>query len=113
MFLEVDGAKNLPLVCILCQLLNFFSPFILNIIVISNMIDLSDDAWHEHLLGEEIHKQAANHDEELMKTAQVSQESEDVRNLALIGIIELVGSNVDCNEITLTFDIVILIGFNI
>jgi len=48
-----------------------------------------------------------------MKTAQVSQESEDVRNLALIGIIELVGSNVDCNEITLTFDIVILIGFNV
>ena len=113
MLLEVHGAKNWPLVCILCMLINLFSRFILNILVISNMINLSDDAGHEHLLGEEINKKAANHDEELMKTAQVSQESEDVRNLALIGIIELVGSNVDCNEIPLAFDIVILIGFNI
>jgi hypothetical protein len=61
------------------------------------MIDLSDDTGHEHLLGEEIHNKTANHDEELLETTQVSQESKNVGDLALIGIIELVCADVHSN----------------
>lgn len=77
------------------------------------MIDLSDDTRNEHLLGEEIHNETSNHHEELLKTTKISQKCEDVRDLALIGIIELVCADIDGHYRPLAVFIVILIGFYI
>jgi hypothetical protein len=46
-----------------------------------------------------------------LKTTQVSQECEDVRDLAFVGIIELVGTDVDSNYEAFAVYIVILIRF--
>ena len=97
MCLEVSPAESWPVVCVLRLIFKFFSCFILNVLVIANVVYLSDDARHEHFLGEEIHKETSNHYEELLETTQVSQKCEDVSYLALIGIIELVGTDVDSN----------------
>ena len=66
----------------------------LNVFILANMIDLFDNASHEQFLREETDKQTAYHHEKLEETSQVSQESEDVRDLALIGIVEFVGTDV-------------------
>ena len=97
MCLEVPAAESWPILGVLCLIFKFFARFILNVLVIANVVYLSDDARHEHFLGEEIHKETSNHDEELLETTQVSQKCEDVRDLALIGIIELVCSDVHSN----------------
>ena len=67
------------------------------VFVLANMIYLFDNASHEQLLREESDKETTYHHEKLEKTSQVSQESEDVRDLTLIGIEELVGTNVHSN----------------
>ena len=98
MCLEVPAAKSRSIICVLRLLVfKFFARFVLNVFVLANVIDFPDDTRHEHLLGEEIHKKTANHDEELLETTQVSQKCEDIGNLALIGIIELVGADVHSN----------------
>lgn len=97
MCLEVPAANSWSIVCVLRLIFKFFARFILNVLVIANVVYLSDDARHEHFLGEEIHKETSNHYEELLETTQVSQKCEDVSYLPLIGIIELVCSDVDSN----------------
>jgi len=61
------------------------------------MIYLFDNASHEQLLREESDKETAYHHEKLEKTSQVSQQSQDVGDLALIWIEELVGTDVHSN----------------
>ena len=67
------------------------------VFVLANVIDLFDNASHEQFLREKSDKKTAYHHEKLEETPQVSQKSEDVRDLALIGIVELVGSDVHSN----------------
>jgi hypothetical protein len=67
------------------------------VFVLANVIDLFDNTSHEQFLRKESDKQTAYHHEKLEKTSQVSQKSEDVRDLALIGIVKFVGSDVHSN----------------
>ena len=98
MCLEVAAAESRPLIYVFRLLIfKLLARFVLYVLVLAYVIDLSDDTRHEHLLGEEIHNQTPNHDEELLETTQVSQKCEDVGDLALIGIIELVGADVHSN----------------
>jgi len=55
MCLEVPAAESRPLICVLRLLIfKLLARFVLYILVLAYVIDLSDDARHEHLLGEEI-----------------------------------------------------------
>ena len=54
MCLEVPAAESWPIVSVLRLIIKFFARFILNVLVLANMIYLSDYTRHEHLLGEEI-----------------------------------------------------------
>ena len=54
MCLEVPAAESWPVICVLRLIFKFFVRFVLNVLVLANVIYLSDDTRHEHLLGEEI-----------------------------------------------------------
>jgi len=85
----------------------------LNVIILANVIDLSDNLAHEHPLSEESNYKSTDTDKCLCQTTDVSQESQDIVNFALILVKDSVTTKINCNNVAIFVRVDVLIGFNV
>jgi hypothetical protein len=88
---------------------------VLNILILSYVIYLSYDLRHKHLLSDEADNKHPYIYECLAQTTDVSHESENVIDFALVSIVHLVAAHVDSNQEVITRCVteVVVIGLHI
>lgn len=102
-FIPID-LPGLPLHCLM-----------LNILVLPYVIYLSNDLRHKHLLSDKPDDKHADVDECLAQTTDVSHESQQIVDFALVSVIHLVATHVNCDEVVFSRGItkVVVIGFHV
>ena len=91
----------------------FFVSFELDVLVLANMVDFSNNTRDEHFLGDEADEEGAYHDEKFLETTKVTQEGQDICDFAVVRVVEFVCTKIDAYKVAIRVDIVIFIGFDI
>lgn len=74
--------------------------FMLDILILANVVGLLDNAAHEHFLSDETNDEGTYQQEKLLEASQVSQKGQDVRYLTIIVIIHFVSTDVQTYNVT-------------